>query len=102
VGYEVNGVSEQVVVPPSELRSAGDRDEWCAARLSPIQGAESLIGDRTDIDAATATREPLDNQAIVDHLETYGSRGRLGISYADAVRDTIPGDARITIEGGDD
>lgn len=101
VEYEFEGVSERIVVPPSEIRSVKSDDEWCAATLSPVQGTESLITEQADVDAATATQATVDRQAVADELDKYANRDQLGISYTDAVLDAIPRGTKITIEGGD-
>lgn len=100
VEYEVDGVSKQVVVPPSEIRHARNSDTWSAAALAPIDGAQNLASADRRLDRSTATRKPLDRQAVLAALDEHGTESRLGPSYVGAVEQAIPEGVEITIEGG--
>ena len=102
VNYEYDGVSEQVVVSPSEISHTEDPDLWSSTTLEPIAGAQKLTDSKRVLDTTTTTTEQLDRQAILTELDQVSSESRLGLSYTDAVAETLPEDAKISIEGGED
>lgn len=102
VEYEINGVTDKMVVPPSEITPARTHDRWCSATLEPVQGADSLVDGTTSIDTASASTETIDRSAVISQLQGYETDTSFGPSYTEALDDTIPDRVEITIEGGEE
>ena len=100
--YTIDGVTEQVLVPPSTLRVSEDETSWTAAELEPVHGADDLLSTERRIDESAATREPIARTRVLATLEEYGTSSHLGPSYTDAVEAALPQGVQITIEGGAD
>lgn len=99
----VDGDTEQVVVPPSDFVSGQfEETAWSSAILDPLPGTPDLADSQRTVDSAHSTTEPVDQQAILSSLEKHSSESSLGLSYVDAVADTMANDIQITVEGGAD
>lgn len=100
VEYEIDGVSERQIVVPSRLTSDGS--EWCSVSLSPIDGAEDLFsGVHSTISGTKQGR--LTAAEIGDALESHGESSLLGLSYTDAVAETVPEEGvTVAVDGGSD
>jgi uncharacterized protein YoxC len=99
VEYEVDGKARQRVVLPSYLSE--DDGAWFDASLEPIPGAESVIGEPSDI-GREGTRETLDADSITANLDRYQRSSRIGVSFSRAVAGSLPDDdaVPVSVEGG--
>lgn len=102
VEYEAGGVAHRDVIVPSQLTTDGGTD-WCTVSLSPISGAEELIGGVTP-NANTGNKDWLTEDDLVSVLGEYGTSSPLGVSYAEAVAETTPDDGLVPVRttGGED
>lgn len=102
VEYEVDGVTQRETVVPSTLSTERDTD-WCSVSLTPVEGAEQMMGGMSSI-SDPSSPESLSSTELLANIEEYGASPRLGVSYADAVADTVPeGDSiPVYVEGGED
>lgn len=98
VEYESDGITERRTVVPSTL--SNDGDGWCAASLTPIEGADSLLSGVDSVSDGESTT--VSGQALANHLSPYGESKPLGLSYASAVRDAVSRPVPVTVEGGED
>ena len=98
VEYEIDGVTEREVVAPSRLTSDGG--EWCSAALSPIEGGESLLSG-VGVSTDATKRGTIDAADLEADLE-YHANSSFGLSYTDALADSIPEEGvSVAVEGGD-
>lgn len=102
VSYEYDGVSEQLIVPPSEVTHLEEGESWSSVALDEISGTEKLTSPHRDVDPETVTTDRLNQQTILAALDQYSTESRLGPSYSDAAAETLPDGVEIAIEGGDD
>lgn len=96
VEYEVDGVTQQEVVVPSQVSTDGGTD-WCSASLSPVPGAEEVVASATG-GTATGSKNWMTEDDLVGVLEEYGKSTPLGASYADAVAKATPEDGLVAVQ----
>lgn len=102
VEYEVDGVAQREVVVPSQATTDGGT-EWCPVSLSPLPGAEELVGNATR-SHSTGSKDWLTEDDLLAVLDEYGESTPLGASYVDAVAETTPDDGLVPVRiaGGED
>ena len=102
VTYQVDGVTDQTVVPPAELRHTGDEAAWSAAELDPLPGASRLADETRSLGDGPTSTDMIDQSAVTATLDQYGSSSPFGASYTEAVEAALADPVEITIEGGED
>ncbi|WP_226006714.1 hypothetical protein [Natrinema salinisoli] len=94
IEYEHDGVQTRKTIVPSRLSDGGT--DWCSVSLESIPGSDELIAGAGRV-SDPERKERLSREQVRDSLEEYGEQSPLGISYTDAVAETIPKED-VTVE----
>jgi len=89
VEYEQDGVQSREMIVPSHL--TGSDNDWCSAALDPMDGAEALMDGVWGVESPAQTSR-FGASELADTLGEYTDQSLLGLSYTDAVTDTVPDD----------